>query len=202
MDSSDGSIHPKFVDEAFRIVPEFADLAPPPGEEVPQGVPAEEGPEIPGQPAPAPAPGPGPAAAEAFTEDDCLFLSEALWSLPGILVDRIPQPDPGKLQKWNSVLFRYCVKKGINPFDYLFDELPLIIATAGLAAPMWKAYQVSAPPKEPAKPARGTEDYDHEKEVARQKAEDLAAGRIRVNPEVIVPAPLRDEVLEALGAPV
>jgi hypothetical protein len=177
------------VDEAFKITPEFVVL-PPPGE---AGAPVSEeagagGGEIPARPAAGPGPGPGPAPVEVFTEDDCMFMSEALWSLPGIILDKIPEPDPVKLKKWNAVFFRYCLKKGINPYDLLFDELPLIIATAGIAAPMWKAYKANAPPKEPAKPALGAEDYEHEKKVAEEKARDLAEGRIGVNPSLAVTA--------------
>jgi hypothetical protein len=175
------------VDEAFKISPEFVTL-PPPGEAPAADEAGAGGVGIPAGPAPAPGPGPGPAAAEAFTEEDCLFMSEALWALPSVVWDRVPSPDPVKLRKWNGIFFKYCVKKGINPFDYLFDELPLIIATAGLAAPMWKGFKATEPPKEPAKPVPGAEDYEHEKKVAEEKALDLAEGRIGVNPSLAVTA--------------
>jgi hypothetical protein len=179
------------VDEAFKITPEFVVLPPrgggAPGETKPEEAGAEGGKEIPARPAAGPGPGPGPAPVEVFTEDDCMFMSEALWSLPGIILDKIPDPDPVKLRKWNAVFFKYCLKKGINPYDLLFDELPLIIATAGIAAPMWKAYKASAPPKEPAKPVPGAEDYEHEKKLAEEKARDLAEGRI-VSPSMAVTA--------------
>jgi hypothetical protein len=179
------------VDEAFKITPEFVVLPPreggAPGETKPEEAGAE-GKEIPARPAAGPGPGPGPAPVEVFTEDDCMFMSEALWSLPGIILDKIPEPDPVKLRKWNAVFFKYCLKKGINPYDLLFDELPLIIATAGIAAPMWKAYKASAPLKEPAKPVQGAEDYEHEKKLAEDKVRDLAEGRIGVSPSMAVTA--------------
>jgi len=198
--SSTDSTTPEFVDEEFNIIPEFVEL---PDRAAFEGEAGAEGEGIPGMPVPAPGPGPGPAAAEVFTEDDGLFLSEALWSLPGIIFDRIPEPDPVKLRKWNGVFYRYCLKKGINPFEILFDELPLVIATAGLAAPMWKAYKASTPSEEK-KPEKGAEDYEHEKKVAEEKERALAEGRIRESPPRAVPHPLGAGTPEAsgLGAPV
>jgi hypothetical protein len=218
MDSSNGLTHPEFVDEVFRITPEYVVLPPAPGEAGAPGGGEEagaEGEEISGAPAagiPAGAPLGAPPGALApvpdLTEEDCLFLSEALWSLPNLIIDRVPVPNPEKVRKWNAQLFRYCVRKGINPYDYIFDELPLVLATAALAGEMWKGYKASAPPEEKKKapvPAPGDEDYAHRQEVDRKLAEDLEKGKIRVAPatsaEGAPPVPAPDQVHLGEGGP-
>ena len=222
MASSGGLIHPDFVDEDFKVVQVPGRIPPLPGGE-PAGEEEEPGPGedlvgISGEPAagiPAGAPPLGaPPGARALapvpdlTEEDCLFLSEALWSLPNLIVDRVPVPNHDKLVKWNAQLFRYCVRKGINPYDYIFNELPLVLATAALAGGMWKGYKASAPPEEQKKapvPAPGDEDYAHRQEVDRQHAEDLETGKIRTAPatsaEGAPPVPAPDQARLREGGP-
>ncbi len=181
MKSLDGSTPhngPDFVDEELQVTPAFAQdvkpIAPPAGE------PAAGPEEIPPGAVP-----PGPAAAVPdFTEEDLLFLTSAIWSLPNVIWERVPVPNADKLAKWNYQFYRYCVKKGINPYDYLFDELPLVIATVAVAGDMWKEYKLAAPPEEGKKPVKGAEDWQHEKDLAARKEQDLKTGIIQTSPVV------------------
>ena len=174
---------PEFVDEDLRVTPHFVQdvqpISPPGGEaaSVPEEIPT--GAALPG---PAALPAIARVAVPDFTEDDLLFLTSALWSLPNVIWERVPVPDAEKLGKWNHQFYRYCVKKGINPYDFLFDELPLAIATVSVAGDMWKAYKASAPPEERKAPIKGAEDWQHEKDLASQKARDLQAGAIQSAP--------------------
>ena len=178
---------PDFVDEELRVTPAFVQdvkpIAPPAGEpaagleEIPPGA-------VPPGPAAAAAPPRAPAAVPDFTEEDLLFLTSAIWSLPNVIWERVPVPNAEKLAKWNHQFYRYCIKKGINPYDFLFDELPLAIATAAVAGDMWKEYKLSAPPEEGKKPVKGAEDWQHEKDLAAQKEQDLKARVIQGPPGV------------------
>ncbi len=76
-----------------------------------------------------------------YTEDDLMFMSETIWSLPQLVWEKLPDRDPEKLRKWNNQLYRYCMKKGIDPFAWFFDELPLAIATIGLAGGTYRDYK-------------------------------------------------------------
>lgn len=117
-----------------------------------------------------------------YTEDDLMFMSETIWSLPQLIWEKLPDRDPEKLRKWNAQLYRYCVKKGINPFEWFFDELPLAIVTIGLAGRTYRDYKEIY--GKDVKDIRSKEekklssDFDHEKELAEQKERDIKAGII------------------------
>ncbi len=153
----------KFVDEKFEVIPAPANIkqpsdegmdAQPTGDTKVSSVPSVN-----------------------YTEDDLMFMTESIWSLPNIIWDKLPPRDPDKLKKWNNQFYRYCAKKGIDPFEYFFDELPLAIATVGLAGGMWRDYKEQyknngkAQSKEDKKLSS---DYDHAKELDEKKAKELA----------------------------
>lgn len=80
---------------------------------------------------------------EDFTEDDVMFISTSVWTLPALISEDIPSPDDHDLQQFNHHLYRYCKRKGINPFDYLFDELPLALAAITMGGKMYNGYQIN-----------------------------------------------------------
>lgn len=83
---------------------------------------------------------PQPIVADLFTLDDSKFICESLWNLPAaiwgdhlILTDR-------NITNFATQLHRYCIRKGINPYDYLFDELPIIISGISLTTELRKKH--------------------------------------------------------------
>lgn len=172
---SETSSELKFVDEKLHVIPDLAEIfdRPSGAPESAPGAEVQAGPQVrvPGITAPE-LPGPD------FSEDDLLFMSEAIWSLPNMVWDRVPVPEPDKLEKWNHQFYRYCVKKGINPFDWFFDEFPLAIATISMGGEMYKGYKASEPRKEEVKSKKGEEEWKHEQDLAAQKAKDLEVGVI------------------------
>jgi len=121
-------------------------------------------------------------------EDDLLFLSETLWAVPSMILDKLTPPEPKKVEAWNRQLSRYCQKKGINIYDYVFDELPLAIATLNMGVSMYQNYrevygkgkqktetQESAGEQKKEKPEKGAEDYEHWKEQEQEQRRSLEA---------------------------
>ncbi len=162
----------KFVDEKFEVIPAPAHI-----QETSEGMPAPEGGELKIS---------SPSGID-YSEEDLLFMTETIWSLPNLVWDKLPERDPEKLKKWNHTLYKYCIKKGIDPFEWFFDELPLAIATVGLAGGAYRDYREVYGKN--GKDARSKEDkklssdYDHEKELAAKKEQDLKAGLISSVPE-------------------
>ena len=114
--------------------------------------------------------------AQAATEEDTLLLAETLWSTPHLFIERIRSPDEAKVAAWNKQLFLYCQRKGINVMDYFFDELPLIIATATIAIPLyqdWKVKPIVVEKVDVPAADKKLSDYVEKK----SKAEDRAFGR-------------------------
>lgn len=121
-----------------------------------------------------------------------MFMSETIWSLPCIVWDKIPAREPEKLKAWNKQFYRYCVKKGINPFEYFFDELPIIISTVGLAGGLWRDYKGAYSNNgkmESKEDKKLSADYEHEKQVAEQKEKDIQNGVITSIPDAHAAAP-------------
>ena len=78
---------------------------------------------------------------EDFTRDELLFISETLVNLPAMFYDRLPDRNPAQIKRFNSAFYKYCIKKEINPFDYLFDEMELTIVIVGIFASYKRDYK-------------------------------------------------------------
>lgn len=127
-----------------------------------------------------------------YTEEDTLFITETFWNIPCIFFDKIPPRDPDKLKKFNTQFFKYCRKKGINPWDYFFDEFPLAMAGIGMGMGIWRDYKEQYKSgnndKEPSKQDKKlSSDYDHDIEVAKQKEKDIQSGAISSAPPEAAP---------------
>jgi len=170
-----------FTDEKFEVIPVHAKTGSPSSEE-----PGTEAKNIGAGP-------PGPTAPSPdFTEDDLMFLSESVWNLPGIFLDKLPPRDPEKLKKWNAQFYRYCVKKGINPWEWFFDELPLALASIGMVGGIWRDYKEqyrnNNNGKEQSKQdEKLSSDFEHAKQVAEKKEQDIKDGVISTAAQAAVP---------------
>lgn len=75
-----------------------------------------------------------------FNEQDAQLLAQAIWNVPGAMFGDYLAPDPKLVDRWGTQLFRYCERKGINMWDYAFDELPLLMSSMMLGGSMVKKY--------------------------------------------------------------
>lgn len=172
----------KFQDEKFEVIPVPGKVAPSEGQ---QDTSEAKG------PGSSPPGSPGSSGMD-YTEEDLLFITETFWNIPCIFLEKIPPRDPEKLKKFNTQFFKYCRKKGINPFDYFFDEFPLAMAGIGMGMGIWRdykeQYKSNGNEKEKSKEEKKlSSDYDHDKEVAAQKEKDIQSGAISSAPPEAAP---------------
>jgi len=82
--------------------------------------------------------------------------------MPAMIFQDIPEPEEEDLDTFNHQLYRYCVRKNIDPFDYFFDELPLLMATITMGGRMYKGYNINhklrMQAEELGEPAESTEE--------------------------------------------
>lgn len=69
---------------------------------------------------------------EDFSEKDCQFLCQSALQLPAVVWGSHLIRTNEQIQPFAHAFYNYCIRKGINPYDYFFDELPLVIAGIGL----------------------------------------------------------------------
>lgn len=119
---------------------------------------------------------------DEYTEDDLLFLTESVASLPSIIFPKIPLRTREQIEPFNKQFFKYCKKKGINPYEYFFDEFGLVIAGVGLAGGIWRDYKDNYKGAKEEKPGdkKLSADFEHAKQVAEQKEKDIKDGKITV----------------------
>jgi hypothetical protein len=115
------------VDEKFEVIPSPAHIKQP-GEDAAS----------PTGPTPGGPPGISTPSSLDYSEDDLMFITETFWNIPCIFFEKIPPRDPEKVKKFNTQFFKYCRKKGINPWDYFFDEFPLAMSGLGMCMWIWR----------------------------------------------------------------
>ena len=115
-------------------------------------------------------------------EEDLMLLSSGIWSMPGMIFNRLEPLSEEQVKGWNRQLYLYCQKKGIDPFSYLFDEFGLLLSTVTLGAGIFRDYQDKYPKNQKReltskeRMKEGVEDYEHHKDVereAQQKEDDI-----------------------------
>jgi len=109
----------------------------------------------------------------SFDVDDLMILSDSVINtLPCAIWSKLPPIPEEKVKAFNLELYKYCVRKGIDPRDYLFDEFGLVMTGVGIAATHWDNYQQlygkGAKEKASASNDPGTAAFDHAKEIAAQ----------------------------------
>lgn len=112
-----------------------------------------------------------------FDEEDTMFISETLISLPTMIWDKLPPRDPVQVQKFNKAFCRYCIKKGIDPFDYLFDEFEIGMIAISIAAGYRRDYNdIYKVSNEKKVEEKKNAEYNHFADIATQSGEDEPEG--------------------------
>ena len=154
----------EFIDEKFEVIPANAKINQPSDDKAPEA--------------------PGSISAlvpDDYTEEDVMFITESVVSLPSIFFPKVPLRTKEQIIPFNHQFYRYCKKKGINPFEYFFDEFGLAMAGLGLAGGIWRDYkeQYSKNGKEETREEKKlSSDFEHAKQVAEQKEKDILDGKI------------------------
>lgn len=78
------------------------------------------------------------------------------------------------LDKFNHEFFLYCERKGIDPRDYLFDELGMAVAGIAIVSFHYTNYKEEyKKPAEQKKKDKLNADYEHKIETDKDKAEGI-----------------------------
>lgn len=164
----------EFVDEKFEVIPVSAKIN--------QASSEEKAPEAPGVV--------GAPVFDDYTEEDVMFITESVTSAPSLFFPKVPLRTREQISPFNHQFYRYCKKKGINPFEYFFDEFGLVMAGLGVVGGIWRDYQehYSKNGKEETKQDKKlSSDFDHAKQVAEQKEKDIRDGKITMEAAPVVP---------------
>ena len=65
---------------------------------------------------------------EEFSLDDSKNICQAMWNIPSVIFGEHLILEESQTNGFAKQFHIYCVKKGVNPFEYLFDEFGLVIA--------------------------------------------------------------------------
>lgn len=93
-----------------------------------------------------------PAPDDATTEKDCIELSMICVNIPSMFGNPHLERTEAQCTPFGRQLHKYCVKKGIDPSDWVFDEFGLVVTGVGLIGGMWadqKAHKVENPKIKP-----------------------------------------------------
>jgi len=78
---------------------------------------------------------PGEISAD-FTNQDCHLICQSFLQIPAVVWGKHLIRTDAQVQPFSQAFYNYCIRKGINPYDYFFDEFPLIIAGIALGKGM------------------------------------------------------------------
>ncbi len=154
----------EFIDEKFEVIPVNAKINQPQD---------EKGPDAPGSIS--------ALVPDDYTEEDVMFITESVVSLPSIFFPKVPLRTKEQITPFNHQFYRYCKKKNINPFEYFFDEFGLAMAGMGLAGGIWRDYKehYSKNGKEETREDKKlSSEFEHAKQVSEQKEKDILEGKI------------------------
>lgn len=107
-----------------------------------------------------------------FSAEDVFFISDALLNLPTVIWTKLPERDPEKVKTFNEQFWKYCVRKGIDPWDYFFDEFGIIMAVVPIAKSYMDDYKEHYSKEAKAK-AKHELDKDHEHYVEIEEAKEV-----------------------------
>ena len=83
-----------------------------------------------------------------FTKEDSKFFAQMIWNIPPAILGDHMQVDEKLVTQWGLQLFSYCERKGINMYDYMFDELGLVMSTGVIAASLVAKHKAHKKEKE------------------------------------------------------
>ena len=76
-----------------------------------------------------------------FTIEDCEMICNSLINIPAVFIGDYLMRTPEQVKPFATQLYLYCMKKGIDPMSYFFDEFGLVIAGANLAGGLYKDWK-------------------------------------------------------------
>ena len=115
---------------------------------------------------------PPQAEEEDFSLEDAEDLSESVWNVPAVLFGEHLEILKPSTDKFAKPMYRYCKRKGINPFDWLpfGEELPMIFVALAIVGEL-KRLHAEHKKEEKAKENREKSVKEKEEEGEEKGAE-------------------------------
>lgn len=91
-----------------------------------------------------------------LSEKDCIELTHICVNIPSLFGQTHLERSEAQCTPFGRQLHKYCLKKGIDPSDWVFDEFGLVVTGLGLVGGMWSDHKAfKAAKKKPPKPDTG-----------------------------------------------
>ena len=81
-----------------------------------------------------------PPEEEEFSLEDSQNICQAMWNIPSVIFGEHLVLDGSQTNSFAKQFHIYCEKKGINPYDYFFDEFGLIMVAIPIVQYMRKQH--------------------------------------------------------------
>ena len=115
---------------------------------------------------------------EEFSSDDSKNICQAMWNIPSVIFGEHLIVEETQTNGFAKQFHIYCIKKGINPYDYFFDEFGLVMAALPIVQYMkkqhteFKATQEGAKGKQSKQAKEEEERREKEREAVKGEEEE------------------------------
>ena len=117
-----------------------------------------------------------PPEEEEFSLDDSKNICQALWNIPSVIFGECLILEENRTNGFAKQFHIYCIKKGINPYDYFFDEFGLVMAALPIVQYMKKQHTEFKATQEGAKGKAKQDVKAKEEEERREREREAVKG--------------------------
>ena len=116
---------------------------------------------------------------EEFSLDDSKNICQAMWNIPSVIFGEHLIVEESQTNGFAKQFHIYCIKKGINPYDYFFDEFGLVMAALPIVQYMKKQHTEFKATQEGAKGKTKQSKQAMEEEERREKEREAVKDLIK-----------------------
>ena len=120
---------------------------------------------------------------EEFSLDDSKNICQAMWNIPSVIFGEHLIVEESQTNGFAKQFHIYCIKKGINPYDYFFDEFGLVMAALPIVQYMKKQHTEFKATQEGAKGKTKQSKQAMEEEERREKEREAMKDMIKKREE-------------------
>lgn len=113
---------------------------------------------------------------EEFCLDDSKNICQAMWNIPSVFFGEHLIVEENQTNGFAKQFHIYCIKKGINPYDYFFDEFGLVMAALPIVQYMKKQHTEFKATQEGTNGKTKQDKKAKEEEERREKEREAVKG--------------------------
>ena len=113
---------------------------------------------------------------EEFSLDDSKNICQAMWNIPSVFFGEHLIVEETQTNGFAKQFHIYCIKKGINPYNYFFDEFGLVMAALPIVQYMKKQHTEFKATQEGTKGKAKQSKQAEEEEERREKERGAVKG--------------------------